>query len=297
MGASQSSDAAPHTALHVLRVAPNSPASLANVEPFFDYIVGVDGRPDVAQKLQGDPDALAGLVREGVELTLIIWSSKTRESRLVPLTPSSAWAPLGTPDGDAGALLGLSARVCKATTAGEHVWHVLDVLENSPAESAGLVPFGDWIVGWSGGPLTRERDFYEVIEAHVEQPLRVYVYSYDFDTLREVVLVPNRQWGGEGLLGCVFGYGVLHRIPTMPTTAEEVVPSFSDRAQGQLARRLSVLRRHRRAAMSRRYSSVLIGAGAIAVPMTIETALCIRLGSRAVKWVNVNALRWPLTLV
>ncbi|KAK7056982.1 hypothetical protein VNI00_002700 [Paramarasmius palmivorus] len=31
--------------------------------------------------------------------------------------------------------------------------------------------------------------------------------------LREVVLVPNRHWGGEGLLGCVFGYGLLHRIP------------------------------------------------------------------------------------
>jgi len=24
--------------------------------------------------------------------------------------------------------------------------------------------------------------------------------------LREVVLVPNRHWGGEGLLGCVFGF-------------------------------------------------------------------------------------------
>lgn len=24
--------------------------------------------------------------------------------------------------------------------------------------------------------------------------------------IREVVLVPNRHWGGEGLLGCVFGY-------------------------------------------------------------------------------------------
>ena len=24
-------------------------------------------------------------------------------------------------------------------------------------------------------------------------------------TIREVVLVPNRHWGGEGLLGCVFG--------------------------------------------------------------------------------------------
>jgi hypothetical protein len=54
---------------------------------------------------------------------------------------------------------------------------------------------------------------------HVEKPLRVYVYSHDFDALREVVLVPNRHWGGEGLLGCVFGFGLLHRIP--PRDAEQ----------------------------------------------------------------------------
>lgn len=29
--------------------------------------------------------------------------------------------------------------------------------------------------------------------------------SDHISTIREVVLVPNRQWGGEGLLGCVFG--------------------------------------------------------------------------------------------
>jgi hypothetical protein len=51
-----------------------------------------------------------------------------------------------------------------------------------------------------------------------------------FSTIREVVVIPNRNWGGEGLLGCVFGYvpsllpsipylilcvsfGLLHRIP------------------------------------------------------------------------------------
>lgn len=24
---------------------------------------------------------------------------------------------------------------------------------------------------------------------------------------------PKRDWGGEGILGCTFGYGILHRIP------------------------------------------------------------------------------------
>lgn len=58
-----------------------------------------------------------------------------------------------------------------------------------------------------------------------------------YSTLREVVLIPNRHWGGEGLLGCVFGcvfiiqipyfcvyshliieyrFGLLHRIPPQP---------------------------------------------------------------------------------
>lgn len=89
--------------------------------------------------------------------------------------------------------------MCEPEFAVENVWHVLDVLEGSPAESAGLVPYGDWIIGWSGGVLSAEGDFYEVVEAvrvivqpvfcthldrtfqHIDKPLRVYVYSYDFE--------------------------------------------------------------------------------------------------------------------
>ena len=56
-------------------------------------------------------------------------------------------------------------RICEPEFALENVWHVLDVLEGSPAESAGLVPYGDWIIGWSGGVLGAEGDFYDVVEA------------------------------------------------------------------------------------------------------------------------------------
>lgn len=55
-------------------------------------------------------------------------------------------------------------RLCEPESALEHVWHILEILEGSPAESAGLVPYGDWIVGWSGGVLSKEGDFYEVVE-------------------------------------------------------------------------------------------------------------------------------------
>ena len=55
--------------------------------------------------------------------------------------------------------------MCEPEFSLESVWHVLDVLEGSPAESAGLVPYGDWIIGWSGGVLSAEGDFYDVVEA------------------------------------------------------------------------------------------------------------------------------------
>lgn len=77
----------------------------------------------------------------------------------------------------------------------------------------GLVPFGDWIIGYAGGVLRGEGDFYDVVEAHVDKPLRLFVYNSDYDVTREAILVPNRSWGGEGLLGCGVGYGLLHRIP------------------------------------------------------------------------------------
>jgi len=39
--------------------------------------------------------------------------------------------------------------------------------------------------------------------------------------IREVFLVPNRQWG-EGLLGCGVGYGLLHRIPSQPVNSRNI---------------------------------------------------------------------------
>ena len=93
---------------------------------------------------------------------------------VVPIVPSRDWSLPHTPPDprEPGAegerkpsLLGLSMRMCEPEFALDNVRHVLDVLEGSPAESAGLVPYGDWIIGWSGGVLSAEGDFYEVVEA------------------------------------------------------------------------------------------------------------------------------------
>ncbi|KAF9454775.1 hypothetical protein P691DRAFT_198348 [Macrolepiota fuliginosa MF-IS2] len=213
MGAGQSTSQAhpPPRGLHVLRVTPQSPASQANIEPFFDFVVGFEG-DSFSSDNNINASELENIVEshEGRVLKLLVWSSKNQQTRVVPIIPSRTWSSsqndiVADGNDDQPSLLGLSMRICEPESATENVWHVLDVIEGSPAESAGLVPMGDWILGWSGGVLSAENDFYDVVEAHVDKPLRVYVYSYDFDTLREVVLIPNRHWGGEGLLGCVFG--------------------------------------------------------------------------------------------
>lgn len=51
------------------------------------------------------------------------------------------------------------------------------------------------------------------MEDHIGRPLRLYVYNNEYNVTREVTIQPSRDWGGEGALGCVLGYGALHRLP------------------------------------------------------------------------------------
>lgn len=39
------------------------------------------------------------------------------------------------------------------------------------------------------------------------------MYNHEYDVTRPVTITPSRTWGGTGALGCVLGYGALHRIP------------------------------------------------------------------------------------
>lgn len=205
---------------HVLRVAESSPASEAGIEPFFDYIVGIGGQP-----ITEDGDLLTNWLdqSEGKPIVLQVYSSRRQAVRNIRALPNRKWSMSPTNDSKPS-LLGLSLRLCSPENALENVWHILDIIEGSPAQDAGLVPFGDWIIGYAGGILRGENDFYRVVEEHEERPLRLFVYNADYEVTREVVIIPNRSWGsGEGLLGCSIGFGLLHRIPK--TTTSTTAPS------------------------------------------------------------------------
>uniref|UniRef100_G1NWZ2 Golgi reassembly stacking protein 2 n=1 Tax=Myotis lucifugus TaxID=59463 RepID=G1NWZ2_MYOLU len=206
MGASQSVEipGGGTEGYHVLRVQENSPGHRAGLEPFFDFIVSING-----SRLNKDNDTLKDLLKANVEkpVKMLIYSSKTLELRETSVTPSNMWGGQG--------LLGVSIRFCSFDGANENVWHVLEVESNSPAARAGLRPHSDYIIG-ADTVMNESEDLFSLIETHETKPLKLYVYNTDTDNCREVIITPNSAWGGEGSLGCGIGYGYLHRIPTRP---------------------------------------------------------------------------------
>jgi len=169
------------------------------IEPWFDFIVGINGR----MIDDSDPNLFAQEVRNcaGSTVTLGLWSAKGQRTRTIHIP-----VPTPTPS------LGLTLQWTSLSTV-SNIWHILDVPAGSPADIAGLLPYSDYILGTPEGVLHGESGLGELVEDHIGRPLRLYVYNNEYDVTREITLHPSRDWGGEGALGCVLGYGALHRLP------------------------------------------------------------------------------------
>ncbi|KAJ3359494.1 hypothetical protein GGF32_009221 [Allomyces javanicus] len=209
MGNTPSSSASidPNTrGFHVLKVKEHSPASDAGLVAYFDFIVAING-----QSLNEDHSIFAKTIKASVgqQVTFTVFSSKQNEYRDVVLTPHQFAEPK---DG----LIGCSIRQSDYNGAAAHVWHVVEVLPNSPAAHAGLVIDDDYIVGTPDVIFREQQELYALIAARANEgkPVRLFVYSAAHRAVRDVVLMPNANWGGQGLIGAELGYGALHKIPT-----------------------------------------------------------------------------------
>lgn len=112
------------------------------------------------------------------------------------------------------------------------------MIPNSPADLAGLLPYGDYVIGSPEGLVRGESGLGELVEdvrfphfrlplhlynivgsicantsKYLNRPLRLIVYNHEYNVTRPITITPARGWGGEGALGCVLGFGALHRIP------------------------------------------------------------------------------------
>nr|XP_019009395.1 uncharacterized protein I206_06044 [Kwoniella pini CBS 10737]OCF48176.1 hypothetical protein I206_06044 [Kwoniella pini CBS 10737] len=236
----------PEIAFHCLRVADSSPTD-GLIEPYFDYLIGISSKTkqnsnDLFNLINNEIGykkeiGLSKIIEENENnlIELKVYNAKSQKIRANDEINTLSNTNNNTNNKPKPSLLGLSLRICNPANALESVYHVLDVLEGSPAEMAGLVPWGDYVLAWSGGPLHSENDFYNLIEAHVDKPLRLFVYNSDLDNLREVILYPTRQWGGEGLIGCGIGYGLLHRIPRPSTPPNEPVDGYFNQDQNRIS--------------------------------------------------------------
>ncbi|KAI4886655.1 hypothetical protein NFI96_012777 [Prochilodus magdalenae] len=76
---------------HVLEVEPNSPAALAGLRPFTDYIIGAD-------TVMNESEDLFSLIEthEGKGLKLYVYNTDTDSCREVVITPNSAWGGEGS---------------------------------------------------------------------------------------------------------------------------------------------------------------------------------------------------------
>lgn len=186
---------------HVLKVSELSPAYFAGLEPFFDYILSIN---DV--RLLNDDDTFKKICSLNIDtaVKLTVYSSKYQSVRDAMLTPSNTWGGNG--------VLGLHIRHCSFENATENIWHILSVQANSPAAVAGLRPETDYIIATDSTSEDRD-DLLALVERFNMKPLRLFVYNTEEDKCREITIVPNNNWEGEGSLGCGIGSGYLHRIP------------------------------------------------------------------------------------
>ncbi|EPS44215.1 hypothetical protein H072_1777 [Dactylellina haptotyla CBS 200.50] len=171
------------------------------LEPWFDYICGINGR----EIDDADPRLFQEEIRNsaGGAVNLTVWSAKGQTLRDVIVK---------IPPGDDPSPLGISLRWSGLATA-EDVWHVLDISPNSPAEMAALLPYSDYIIGTPHGIVRGESGLGDLVEDHIDRPLQLFVYNHELNLVREVTILPRKHWGGDGTLGCVLGYGALHRLP------------------------------------------------------------------------------------
>lgn len=188
--------------VRVFRVHPGSPAAEAGLEVFFDIILEVNGTVMDANNQHGFGEKVKACENGVAKLT--VYSCRAHNTREVVVMPR-AWAGTG--------ILGATVRYDTVDPVECNGIRVLEVFPNSPAAYAGLVPFQDYMLGTGTAIFHDIDELVEQLHSNLNQKMSLYTYNSDSETVREISIVPNNDWGGDGCMGCDIGTGLLHRIP------------------------------------------------------------------------------------
>ncbi|XP_028041681.1 Golgi reassembly-stacking protein 2 [Bombyx mandarina] len=122
---------------------------------------------------------------------------------------------------------------------GTEGYHVLRVQEGSPGQKANLEAFFDFILAIETTRLDQDNDtLKELLKNNVDKPIKMLIYSSKTQSVREVMITPSANWGGQGLLGvsirfCSFegaNENVWHVLEVHPSSPAELagLRPFSD---------------------------------------------------------------------
>uniref|UniRef100_M4C4E4 PDZ GRASP-type domain-containing protein n=1 Tax=Hyaloperonospora arabidopsidis (strain Emoy2) TaxID=559515 RepID=M4C4E4_HYAAE len=139
-------------------------------------------------------------------MRLQVYNAKTQATRELKLTPSRKWPGKG--------LIGVTIRFDSYEGVEDQLVHVLNVVDSSPAERAGLRAGSDYLLGTPDRVFTDAEDLHDEIVDALDGSFQCYVYNTLDDQVRIVTIVPTESWGGDGVLGAEVGHGYLHRLPS-----------------------------------------------------------------------------------
>ncbi|GBP30479.1 Golgi reassembly-stacking protein 2 [Eumeta japonica] len=85
---------------------------------------------------------------------------------------------------------------------GSEGYHILRVQDGSPGQQAGLEAFFDFIVAIESIRLDQDNDtLKELLKKNINNTIKMMIYSSKTQQVREVMITPRSDWGGQGLLG------------------------------------------------------------------------------------------------
>ncbi|XP_023947426.2 Golgi reassembly-stacking protein 2 [Bicyclus anynana] len=122
---------------------------------------------------------------------------------------------------------------------GSEGYHVLRVQEGSPGQKANLEPFFDFIVAIENTRLDQDNDTLKtLLKQNIDKQIKMLIYSTKTQSVREVVITPSENWGGQGLLGVSIRFcsyeganeNVWHILEVHPSSPAELggLRPFSD---------------------------------------------------------------------
>ncbi|CAH2259271.1 jg10026 [Pararge aegeria aegeria] len=122
---------------------------------------------------------------------------------------------------------------------GSEGYHVLRVQEGSPGAKANLEPFFDFIVAMENTRLDQDNETLKtLLKKNIDKQIKMLIYSTKTQSVREVMITPSENWGGQGLLGVSIRFcsyeganeNVWHILEVHPSSPAEMcgLRPFSD---------------------------------------------------------------------